>query len=483
MATSIVAYLVIIAAVGFAAIMIVKRIRKKRKTEKEEDSGKKTEKVTTPCEIKSEKLSNTSFKTFLDFLNSDPVIGKDGLPLQQELNLPTESVENKKLCDKAMYKVESGMAKEALRLYAEAGRNGSARGKLMSVLLLISKIGEPCEEELPEAIEWLVDLAYKSKHPLGIGLGLIYTAIMYPDTFDGLSEEEIKERQDDVISDFNLAVNRGDFIAHYLLISFYEGCFESTVPEFLHEDIDMYVRAVMHFTRYYNLFILDKTLGKEFSFILDKDLFVKAFGHLSYNLNKSGKYFEAITCGKKALEIARLDNEKNALMELVAAQIARAYTVGNGTEVDLKQARKYLLEALRFKEDKEENEYTKFVSEELFKKETALKRLDDIVKENRSRSYFDMEEFSQKLAAFNEKLEADRALEEQKREAQRLAEEEKAKEYVPPLKGKIEVRGNDEYFVTDEGSAYKLYNVSKDKSEITVYRGYLYGMQTYKVRK
>ena len=93
-----------------------------------------------------------------------------------------------------------------------------------------------------------------------------------------------------------------------------------------------------------------------------------------------------------------------------------------------------------------------------------------------------MEEFSQKLAAFNEKLEADRALEEQKREAQRLAEEEKAKEYVPPLKGKIEVRGN-EYFVTDEGSAYKIYNVSKDKSEITVYRGYLYGMQTYKVRK
>ncbi len=51
------------------------------------------------------------------------------------------------------------------------------------------------------------------------------------------------------------------------------------------------------------------------------------------------------------------------------------------------------------------------------------------------------------------------------------------------MKGHFETRGSDEYFVTDNGSAYKVYRTSSDKSEITVDRGWLYGMQTYKIKK
>lgn len=51
------------------------------------------------------------------------------------------------------------------------------------------------------------------------------------------------------------------------------------------------------------------------------------------------------------------------------------------------------------------------------------------------------------------------------------------------MKGHFETLGSDEYFVTDNGSAYKVYRTSSDKSEITVDRGWLYGMQTYKIKK
>ncbi len=87
------------------------------------------------------------------------------------------------------------------------------------------------------------------------------------------------------------------------------------------------------------------------------------------------------------------------------------------------------------------------------------------------------------MAAFNERLQADREREEQKRAAERQAEEERARAEVPPMKGHFETRGSDEYFVTDLGSAYKVYRTSSDKSEITVDCGWLYGMQTYKIKK
>ncbi len=485
MLTDIIAYAIVIAAVVAAICVIAVKIRKKRRAGSNKTSGRRLAENEKVSEIKGERIATLSFETLSEYIMSDPLMGKDGLPLQQELILPAESAENKRLCDEAMLKAESGMTIEALGLYNEAARKGSPRGKFMSVLFYAAKLDELGQEAFSEdeTVEWLLDLAYKSKHPLGLGLELIFTAIRRPDSFDGVDEEEIENRKNDVVTEFRTALRNGDFLAHYLLISFYAGAYECIASEIIYEDDELYDRAMRHFTRYYNLYFKNKTLAKEFSFIFKSSFLATAFGFLSAELFASKKYFEAVACGKKALAIARLDDEKIEIMELVAAQIARAYIFGNGTEVDLKEARKYLIEAFRFTEENDCSEFTGYVREELYKKEEALKRLDAAVAENRSRSYFDLEEFSQKMAAFNERLQEDREREEQKRAAERQAEEERARAEVPPMKGHFETRGSDEYFVTDNGSAYKVSRTSSDKSEITVDRGWLYGIQTYKIKK
>lgn len=485
MLTTIIAYALFIAAVVVVAVFVVRRIRKKRNADKNDVPSKRREKADTACAIKGEKLTELSFETLSDYILSEPALGKDGLPLQQELTFPPETAENKKLCDKAMLKAESGMSKEAFELYYAAGKNGSPRGKFMCVMSCVAQADESDENAFSqdEMVEWLLELAFKQKHPLGLGLELIFTAIRRPDSFDGADEKEIDNRKRDVVEEFREALRKGDFLAHYLLTGFYGGAFECIADEIVYEDEELYGRAMKHFTRYYNLFITNETLAKEFSFILNGDFFASAFGFLSAELFENKKYVEAIACGKKALAIARLDTEKSAIIELVAAYIARSYIYGLGAETDLREARKYLVEALYFTDEKDCSEFTGYVREELCKKEEALNRLNAVVEDNRSRSYFDLEEFSQKLAAYNEKLQADREREEQKREAERLAEEERKRREVPPLKGHLETRGYDDYFVSEDGSAYKVYKFSADKAEITVDRGRLYGMQTYKIKK
>lgn len=476
--------LIVFAILLIGIVVSIKKLKQKRKNSQTK-RGCGAQQVDADI-IKGQTLPEQKFDTVGSFLAAEPLIDCNGLPMQQKLVFPEENTANKRLCDQALLKMKQGDWDQAFLLYRQAGHNGSCRGRCMSAIVMAvsGTTGMEFDADVQKELgEWLVDLAFVKEHPLGLGLELLFTAIMRSDTFDGVSEEIIEERKEEALSEFAQALSKGDLLAHYLLIMFYAGAVESIVPEVLCEDDEKYERAVIHFSRYYNVFRSEKNSAEELSFVFDHQIFTSAFCYLFKRLYDRKDYVSALATGRKAIAIARENGDTGVLCELTAARIAMMYLEGKGTPVDLKSAKTYLVQALCFSDEDDCGEYTNYVRNTFIEKERAQEELNSLVSENSARTYFDLEEAAQKLRKFSDELERQRRIEEEKIERERI-EAEKREQDIPPLRGYIEKRGGEEYFVTAEGRMpYKLIKKSEDKKEITIDRGWLYGIQTYKMEE
>lgn len=419
------------------------------------------------------------------YLKSLPELDEDGLPLQVKHEFAKETEENSALCDKGAEELECGRFRDAFGYYRKAALAGSERGMSMCAFLLtVPGLNLSLDEAaVDDVIGWIVELANARRHPFGKGLELLITAVAYPGSTDGMSEEEVDNMVDNARETMETAlIYAKDPFAHYLLLLMYAGAVQSIVPEFC-EDDDKYAKLLIQTSRFCNEFCFDDNMrSKELSMIFsDKAMFVRGLSCLAEELYAREMYREAFSCYKKAAELFEITGNDLGMAELVCTRCADMYVSGKGIEKDVRAAEKMLEKAADFADTGEPDEYTLYVAGLIEKANKAEKDLAEFVYENERRHSFgieDIERLTQKLQELSERSAERRKRREEQEEKERAQKEES----VPPFTGRLEEVGSSKYFVSN-GMYYKVFDVSDDGKEITVDRGYLYGIGRYKIEE